>query len=285
MKISNTIKTFMALLIISIIFISINTLNPISSNHLVTQIKDSEIQKISNFQIINEIIISKANLLNKNKIPIKDLTNELKKLDNLWTPTIYSNQYIRITFSQKLTNNNDITIFPNIISGNPIIEVYEENSNIQIAKFSNIQNNQYNKIYLTSLKNPQDTFDLLIKQGTLKLNQIIDPSTFYDPISDLTTGWNDGSGTTFDEINDAIRQPTTPETSTNLQSRANDGLTSEFNFNLTNFFQENMVIDLQKKFALPPKQEKHWLMFFPDFENKVAKNCILPVCRSPASAD
>ena len=66
-----------------------------------------------------------------------------------------------------LDNTRDITIYPRIVSGNPIIEVYEKDENELIAKFENITSNEYNKVYLTNLIGEQDTFDLKIVGGSL----------------------------------------------------------------------------------------------------------------------
>jgi sporulation protein YlmC with PRC-barrel domain len=55
-------------------------------------------------------------------------------------------------------------------------------------------------------------------------------NNYYDPVSNVATGWDDGAGVTFAEIDDGIREPSAPDSATNVQSRVNDGLTSEFAF-------------------------------------------------------
>ena len=126
------------------------------------------------FGIIN---ISKAEHLNSTRGFISDITEEVKTLDGIWSETIPSEDYVRAIFETNLTSDNDITIYPRIISGNPFIEVYEANQNTSIANFSLIVNSSYNKILLTSLSGSQDTFDLKVIGGSVEFDYIVDPTT------------------------------------------------------------------------------------------------------------
>ncbi|MEM3113370.1 MAG: hypothetical protein QXI33_03020 [Candidatus Pacearchaeota archaeon] len=128
-------------------------------------------------QTFEIIIVTKAIYLDENKDIISDIYEEIKSLDNLWSPTIRNNEYVRITFEKNLTNENDITIYPRIVSGNPIIEVYEKDEKEKIAEFRDILPNKYNKILLNSMDKEQDEFDLKIINGSIELNHIIDPIT------------------------------------------------------------------------------------------------------------
>ena len=58
----------------------------------------------------------------------------------------------------------------------------------------------------------------------------VDPLVFYDPTSTITNEWSQGTGTTHTEINEGVRQPTAPSTSTYVASRMNDNEESEFGF-------------------------------------------------------
>ena len=78
-----------------------------------------------NYGLIIEI--TKAKHLEENRILIKDIYDKVKKLDDNWSETILEDEHIRVTFETPLNNDNDITIYSRIISGNPIIEVYEVN--------------------------------------------------------------------------------------------------------------------------------------------------------------
>src|SRR3989344_2027853 len=99
---------------------------------------------------------------------------------------VEENKYINIKNVED--TNNDISVFPRIVSGNPIIEVYEKDENDLIASFDNLINNEYNKFYLTNLQNSQDTFDLKILGGSVEFDHIIDPQVdqFFEDCIDLT---------------------------------------------------------------------------------------------------
>lgn len=131
-------------------------------------------------QTFEIIIITKADHLSLNKEFLSDIYNEVKELDNIWSEEIPDGDYIRVVFEVPLDNKRDITIFPRVISGNPIVEVYEFNSDVKIAEFNPLISNEYNKIYLTNLVSEiQDTFDLRVVGGSVEFEHIIDPYTYY----------------------------------------------------------------------------------------------------------
>ena len=121
------------------------------------------------------IKITNANHLNSDRIVISDIYNEVKALDDIWSKTIPDGDYVRVTFEKALTKENDITIYPRIVSGNPIIEVYEKNNDEIIAEFTSVNSNEYNTIFLTNLQKPEKTFDLKIIGGSVEFDHIIDP--------------------------------------------------------------------------------------------------------------
>jgi hypothetical protein len=124
----------------------------------------------------NSIIgITDAKHLDSYREFLSDIYEQAKDLDNFWSETINHNEYVRVTFSSNLTTDNDITLYPRIISGTPIIEVYEINGTTKIAEFTNIKSNEYNKIYLTNLIGEQDTFDLKVVGGSIEFDYILDP--------------------------------------------------------------------------------------------------------------
>ena len=131
-------------------------------------------------QTFEIIVITKAEHLNSDREFISDIYNEVKELDDVWSEAINDNEYIRVVFEKNLTNQNDITFYPRIISGNPIIEIYEKDSDEKIAEFNSIVSNDYNKALLTNLIGEQDTFDLKIIGGSLEFDYIIDPQTTYN---------------------------------------------------------------------------------------------------------
>jgi len=126
------------------------------------------------YEIVIEI--TKAEHLDENKTFISDIYDEVKALDNAWSESIYSNEYIRVVFEKELDNSKDITLYPKVISGKPKIQVFEKNKTELLATFSNISEGK-NTVYLTSLNGTQDTFDLKILNGTIQIDYIVDPTT------------------------------------------------------------------------------------------------------------
>jgi hypothetical protein len=149
-----------------------------NSNGLIDRIEWITLQ-LSNetFEIIIEI--SKAEHLDSNRQFLSDIYNEVKTLDDIWSETIPDSHYIRVTFKKNLTNENDITLFPRVVSGVPKVEVYEVDRTTKIAEFTSLNSNEYNTVYLTNLPEgySQDIFDLEISGGNIQLDYIVDPTT------------------------------------------------------------------------------------------------------------
>ncbi len=138
------------------------------------------------------IEITKAEHLDSNREFISDIYEEVKGLDDVWSETILAEHYVRVTFEQNLTSENDITIYPRVVEGNPRVEIYEKDGDKIIAEFTNIISNEYNKVFLTNLQGTQDVFDLRILDGSLKFEHIVDPQ-YASPASDIE---NPGAWTT-----------------------------------------------------------------------------------------
>jgi len=147
------------------------------------------------YEIVIEI--TKAEHLDENRDFISDIYEKVYQLDNVWSEEISQEHYVRVVFEKNLTNENDITLYPRIVSGNPRIEVYEVNGTKLIAEFTSLQENEYNKVFLTNLEGEQDTFDLKIVGGSIEFDHIIDPITdeFYDDFESGLGKW-DGNGAT-----------------------------------------------------------------------------------------
>ncbi|MCX6749674.1 MAG: hypothetical protein NTW17_02945, partial [Candidatus Pacearchaeota archaeon] len=128
-------------------------------------------------QTFEIIVITKAEHLDSNMKFISDIYNEVRELDNIWSESINDGEHVRVTFEKNLTNSNDITIYPRVISGNPYIEVYEKDKTKKIATFNSLTSNEYNKVILTNLQNSQDTFDLKVISGSVEFDHIIDPTS------------------------------------------------------------------------------------------------------------
>lgn len=148
-----------------------NEVNPVNVGRAI-----SEEQQGDRTAIIRALIeIDKAERLYSERNFISDITDEVKDLDNIWSEEISDREYIRVVFKESLTSKNDIKIYPRTVSGNPKIEVYEADGTELIATFDSLISNEYNKVLLTNLKNSQGAFDLLILNGSIEIDHIIDP--------------------------------------------------------------------------------------------------------------
>lgn len=136
-------------------------------------------------QTFDIIVVTKAEHLDSNRNFISDIYPQVKALDDIWSETINDSEYVRVTFEKQLTSSNDIKIYPRVVSGSPKIEVYENNGTDLIATFDTINSNEYNRILLTNLQNPQDTFDLKVVGGAVQFDYIVDP---------ITSAFVDGTG-------------------------------------------------------------------------------------------
>ncbi|HTZ41824.1 MAG TPA: hypothetical protein VMC07_01290, partial [Candidatus Omnitrophota bacterium] len=127
------------------------------------------------------IVVTKAEHLDSNRNFISDIYDSIKSQDGIWSETIPDGDYVRIKFEKPLTSDKDITFYPKIISGNPVIEVYEVNQTEKIADYS-VVSDEKNKILLTDLQDSQDTFDLKVTGGSIQIDYIVDPtaSAFID---------------------------------------------------------------------------------------------------------
>ncbi|MCK4669769.1 MAG: right-handed parallel beta-helix repeat-containing protein [Nanoarchaeota archaeon] len=161
-----------------------------------------------------EILITKALHLDLNKSTIEDIYNHVRALDNIWSPAIYHNEYIRVTFEQELDQSRDITLYArNNQSANTTVEVYYFNSSNKITEFPVITETKYYKVYLTGMNGSHDTFDLKIKNNDanasayLEFDHIIDPSVLIlRPDGDgHELDWTPlGGNTHFEEVNETI---------------------------------------------------------------------------------
>ncbi len=126
-----------------------------------------------------DLIVEATNAehLNSNRTFISNIYNEISSLDGIWSETIPANDYVRVTFKQPLDNSRDITIYPNVTSGSPYIEVYENNGTQLISQSNPLVSNRYNKMNLLNLQGLQDIFDLRVIGGNIQIDYILDPST------------------------------------------------------------------------------------------------------------
>ncbi len=154
----------------------------------------------------NSIQIVNAEHLDVNRNFVEKIYDSIKSKDNIWSNEINDGEYVRVTFEKNLTSVDDITIYPIVTNGNPIIEVYEKDKDKVIASFRDITSDSYNKIFLRDLIKSQDQFDLRVINGSIKFDHIIDPTvtevfsdSFEDGIS--WTHWTEVSGTGWSNVN------------------------------------------------------------------------------------
>ena len=94
----------------------------------------------------------------------------------------------------------------------PRIEIYEVNGSEVIASFDNLVYNRYNKVYLTNLVGEQDVFDLLILNGSIEFDHIIDPSTLGPSAVNLNAPTDGATGVSRNAVLDVT--PVDPDSTT-----------------------------------------------------------------------
>ncbi len=122
------------------------------------------------------IEISKAQHLDAERNFISDIYESVKALDGNWSESINNNEYVRVTFEKNLTNKNDITFYGRSTNETSEIEVYRENNNSLTARFENVSEAGWHKVYLSSLAEGEsyDVFDLKVL-GSVEFDYIVDP--------------------------------------------------------------------------------------------------------------
>ncbi|MCX6663349.1 MAG: hypothetical protein NTZ75_03800 [Euryarchaeota archaeon] len=96
------------------------------------------------YEIVIEII--NAEHLDKNRVFLSDIYDDVKAKDGRWSEPIYNGEYVRVTFERALEKDNDITIVARS-NGMSCIEVFEKNSESLIATFENITREHQYKIF------------------------------------------------------------------------------------------------------------------------------------------
>ncbi len=157
-------------------------------------------------QTFEIIFISKAFKLNAQKHIVADIYNKVSEQDNVWS-SINDSQYVRVTFTSKLTNLDDIVLYarpksPNISSRVEIYPVYEdENGNLNsddspIATIDTITHTATYKTLIPNLGTPTDIFDLKIV-GNIEIDYIVDPTCVAAADNSLYTVCTYTSSNTF----------------------------------------------------------------------------------------
>ncbi len=133
-----------------------------------------------NYSLVIEI--TSAEHLDKNKKFISDIYPAVSKKDNIWTSPIPNGDYVRVSFEENLTKDNDIKIY---VRGSGSIEVYSQDSEELITTFNNIDREAWYRIYLDNLgETSHDTFDLKIL-GEIEFDYIVDPNLNLEIFGDI----------------------------------------------------------------------------------------------------
>jgi len=127
------------------------------------------------FVIEGIIIATHAEHLDSARNFVEDVYDQVKDRDGVFTSEIPAGDYIRVTFEQALTNENDITIFAKSSYSDSTVEVYEKDSNTPLAAFGTISEEGVYQILLTNLVGSQYTFDLKVIGSPVEFDYVIDP--------------------------------------------------------------------------------------------------------------
>jgi len=154
-----------------------------------------------------EIVITTAEHLNENREFLSDTYDEVFRKDGIWSEPIYHQEYVRVTFEDNLTKNNDITLYVRNLQGlDTIVEVYYYDSDEKITEFPIIAEEDFYKVYLTGMTGEHRTFDLRIKNldnnnsAYLEFDYIVDPTGWVSPTgsADPSSQWTN-EARTYDE--------------------------------------------------------------------------------------
>ncbi|MEK6927532.1 MAG: LamG domain-containing protein [Nanoarchaeota archaeon] len=121
------------------------------------------------------IYITHAEELDSNRTFVRDIYNEVKARDDNWT-TISAGNFVRVMFEINLTSSKDITLYARS-NNSGRINVYEKDSDVELADFGVIGEDGKYRILLTNLIGEQDTFDLKVLNGSVEFDWIVDPTT------------------------------------------------------------------------------------------------------------
>jgi hypothetical protein len=130
-------------------------------------------------QTFEIIIINAAEHLDSERNFIKNIYEEVRERDNIFV-AIPAGEYIRVVFEKLLDSSKDITIYAKSDEG-ASVEVYEKDSDVLIADFGIIKEDKKYQIFLKELVGDQNTFDLLVKEGSVYFDYVVDPTAAYNP--------------------------------------------------------------------------------------------------------
>lgn len=151
----------------------------------------------------NDINITDAEHLNIARQVIDNIFDDVNNTDNLWSPRIYHEQYVRVMFQRNISNQSIVNIVVrNVQDTNTSIEIYEKDGNVTIGTFGIIESNISEALFtrLHSLATLGDTFDFKIVNNQSNSTAYLEFNYFHDsglnlftPISGAFDNFNAGS--------------------------------------------------------------------------------------------
>jgi hypothetical protein len=156
--------------------------------------------------LLRIIEIVKVGHLDSNREFIRDIYDYVKEKDDNWV-LIKDGEFVRVKFEQNLTKRNDITIYARTVGSDSYesenstiaaeIVVFRKNDSQEIARFKDVSEEKWYKIYLSNLSINEsiDVFDLQMVSSSggagIELDYIV------DPIQQLWNATYNSSGTDY----------------------------------------------------------------------------------------
>lgn len=121
------------------------------------------------------ILVSSAEHLDADGRYRGEITAAVRSEDGFFSTPIRDRQLVRVRFERELERENDITVVPRILSGDPRIQVSDASRKTLVARFGPLVPLAENKVSLAGLEEATDTFVLEITGGDVQFDLIIDP--------------------------------------------------------------------------------------------------------------
>ncbi len=140
------------------------------------------------------IEISSAIHLDDERNFLEDVYSEVGALDKIYKE-ISEGDYLRVSFEDNLTSENDITIYARGDVGSRV-EVYEKDSDVKLAEFSDLDFDGRYYVLLNNLVGENNVFDLKVVGGSVYFDYVVDPTEVNDPSAYIDDGakWDTETG-------------------------------------------------------------------------------------------
>ena len=125
-------------------------------------------------QTYDIILITDAQHLDENRTFIENVFELVNERDFNYS-TIPAEHYLRVTFEENLTSENDITIYAKS-NNSGSVEVYEKDGTSLVADFGTVSSDGKYRVLLTNLvSESQDVFDLKVVGELVEFDYVVDP--------------------------------------------------------------------------------------------------------------